>query len=283
MNRSRYLSIDQLFGLNVAFVEPVKNVPRGTSAFWINNVSRETLSICSITWNTFEERVILGQLFIPMRALSYLISFVFHPLVLFVYMIVALMLVNPYMFRYNNIAEAQDFFIWLCLMVIPIPLITVFMMKALGWAETLSLKKKEERVAPYLVTGLLYLIMYLQLVKINSAIALQVATLGGVITLFGAFFVNNFFKISLHAAGSGALVSMVILTLLFYSGETFILRWNELNLGEYQAISVLYAAILLTGIICTARLYLKEHNLTEIYSGLVLGFFAPLISFYFIA
>lgn len=218
-----------------------------------------------------------------MRILAQFISLVFHPLVLFVYMIVALMIVNPYMFRYNNIAEAQDFFVWLCLMVIPIPLITVFMMKALGWAETISLKKKEERIAPYLVTALLYLIMYLQLVKINSAVALQVATLAGVITLFGAFFVNNFFKISLHAAASGALVSMVILALIFYSGETFVLRWDTLNFGEYQAITVLYASILLTGVICTSRLYLKEHTIREIYTGLVIGFFAPLISYYFIA
>jgi len=217
-----------------------------------------------------------------MRIAAQLISIVFHPLVLFVYMIAVLMLMNPYMFRYNNIGEATDFFVWLCLMVIPIPLITVFMMKGLGWAESITLKNREERIAPYLVKGLLYLVMYLQVDKINRPVALKVDNLAGVITLFGAFFANNFYKISLHAAASGAVVSMVILTLIYYSGDTFLLRWNELNFGEMSSVSVLYISIILAGVICTARMYLKEHVISEIYSGLVLGFFAPLIAYYFV-
>jgi len=100
--------------------------------------------------------------------------------------------------------------------------------------------------------------------------------------LFGAFFANNFYKISLHAAASGAVVSMVILTLIYYSGDTFLLRWNELNFGEMSSVSVLYISIILAGVICTARMYLKEHVISEIYSGLVLGFFAPLIAYYFV-
>ena len=217
-----------------------------------------------------------------MRIVAQIFSVIFHPVVLFVYIMAILLVLNPYMFGFNNIYEAKDWLFLICVMVIPIPLITVFLLTALGWADSIYLKNKEERIAPYLVTGLLYLTLYLQLAKSNGANAFQVTTLSAVIILFVAFFINNFYKISLHAAGAGALVSVIVLAVMFYAGETFIVRVNELYLGEYQTIHLLYATIILTGIICVSRLYLKQHSVREVYSGLVLGFFAPLIAYYII-
>jgi len=186
------------------------------------------------------------------------------------------------MFGFSNIVEAKDLLMIVILTVIPIPIIVVLMQKALGLSESIYLRNKRERIGPYLVSALLYLSLYLQLSKTNSTNAFQVATMGAVVALFGAFFVNNFFKISLHAIGSGALMSMLVLTVMFYSRSTYILRVGDVFIGEYDTIAVLYISVMLSGVICTSRLYLKQHNIQEIYSGLVLGFFSPLIAYYIV-
>jgi len=216
------------------------------------------------------------------KPLAQFISVVFHPVFLFVYIIVLLLIINPYMFGFGNIVEAKDLLLIVVLTVIPIPIIVVLMQKGLGLSESIYLRNKRERIGPYLVSALLYLSLYLQLAKTNSTNAFQVATLGAVVALFGAFFVNNFYKISLHAIGAGALISMLILAVMFYSQGTYIFRVGDTFFGEYDTISLLYISIVLSGVICSARLYLKQHNIQEIYSGLVLGFFAPLVAYYII-
>ncbi len=217
-----------------------------------------------------------------LKPIAQFISLIFHPVFLFVYIIVLLLMINPYMFGFSNIVEAKDLLMIVVLTVIPIPIIVVLMQKGLGLSESIYLRNKRERIGPYLVSALLYLSLYLQLAKTNSANAFQVATMGAVVALFGAFFVNNFFKISLHAIGAGALMSMLILTVMFYSRSTYILRIGDNMIGEYSTISVLYLSVILSGLICTSRLILKQHNIQEIYSGLVLGFFAPLIAYYIV-
>lgn len=216
------------------------------------------------------------------KAIAHTVSLVFHPLFVFVYIVIILLIVNPFMFGFANIAEAKDLLLIMGLTVIPIPVIVVLMQKGLGLSESIYLTNKRERIGPYLVTALLYLSLYLQLAKTNSANAFQVVALGAVLALFGAFFINNFFKISIHAIGAGALISMLVLTIMFYSRNTYILGFGNMFIGEYLTIELLYLSILLGGAICWARLYLNQHSIQEIYSGVVLGFFAPLIAYYFI-
>lgn len=217
-----------------------------------------------------------------MRVSAKIISVVFHPLFLFVYTIVVLILINPYMFGFGNITEASSLLMLVVLTVVPIPLIAVAMLKGLGWVESFSLRNKQERIAPYLITGLLYLSLYMQLARTNSASAFQIATLGAVLTVFGAFFLNNFYKVSLHAAGAAAMLSMLILGVTLFGSEVFNLSFGTVSLGRVPSVVVIYTALLLCGMICTSRLVLKEHNIMEIYSGFILGFFAPIIAYYII-
>jgi len=186
------------------------------------------------------------------------------------------------MFGFSNIVEAKDLLLIVVLTVVPIPIIVVLMQKGLGLSESIYLRNKRERIGPYLVSALLYLSLYLQLARTNSANAFQVATLGAVLALFGAFFVNNFYKISLHAIGAGSLMSMLVLAVMFYSRSTYVLRVGDTFVGEFDTIALLYLSIIISGLICSARIFLKEHNIQEIYSGVVLGFFSPLIAYYIV-
>ncbi len=187
-----------------------------------------------------------------MKGVAKVISVVFHPLFLFMYTVVLLILMNPYMFGYGNISEAVDLLLLVFVTVIPIPLLSVAMLKGLGWIETFSMRNKSERIAPYLITGLIYLSLFMQLSRTDSAQAFQIATLGAVVTIFGAFFFNNFYKISLHAAGAGAMTSTLILCVLVFATDTFSLEIGSYYGGEYPTRIIVYSSLICCGLICTA-------------------------------
>ena len=94
------------------------------------------------------------------------------------------------------------------------------------------------------------------------------------------FFINNFIKISLHAAGVGGLVALVALTKITFG-------YSQAQIGIPGGVNVvlpldyiLYAVILIAGFVCTSRMILKAHNLKEVYMGFIVGFASILISYY---
>jgi hypothetical protein len=83
---------------------------------------------------------------------------------------------------------------------------------------------------------------------------------------FGAF-VNSFFKVSMHALSLG-----VVVTLLFILSLS-----SSTNFGPYVSIG-----LLITGLVCTARLVLNDHKPFDIYAGLSLGALAQMIAWVFV-
>jgi hypothetical protein len=79
--------------------------------------------------------------------------------------------------------------------------------------------------------------------------------------------VNSYMKVSMHAISVGV-VSTLFILMGFLSGDNF---------GPYISI-----AILLTGLVCTARMINNEHIAIEVYVGLFLGILAQLVAYLFI-
>ena len=191
-----------------------------------------------------------------------------------------LLMVNPYMFGFSTIGEADLLFIMVFMPTAFIPLVAVIVMKGLGLVSSLQLPNKQERIGPYIVAGVMYLALYMQFVKANNAPqALMVCTLGATIALFTAFFINNFRKISMHAVAMGGIVSMTILTKRFYSPDVFHMTLPVAGTLQLNTIIMLYAVILVAGVVCTARVFLDRHDLPEIYGGFIVGFFTQLIAY----
>jgi hypothetical protein len=155
---------------------------------------------------------------------------------------------------------------------ITLPALAVLMMKALGWVKSFHLEDKQERIGPYIVAGIMYLSLYLHITRADTfPLSLRVAVLGTLIALWVCFFINNFSKVSTHAAGVGGLVALISLTKLFFgydhaqiglvSGVNLVLPINAL----------LYGSIFIAGAVCTARLILKAHQVKEVYVGFLIG------------
>ena len=217
-----------------------------------------------------------------MRAVAQLFSFVFHPLFILTYMVLVLLWTNPFSFGWRHVAEADTLLIIIVMTTITLPAIAILMMKLLGWINDFKLETRHERIGPYIASGIMYLTLYLHISSAETfPVSLRIVTLGSLFALWTCFFINNFVKVSMHAAGVGGLVALVALTKISFG-------YDNAQIGIPGGVNlvmpldyILYAVILIAGFVCTSRMILKAHNLTEVYIGFLIGI-ASIILAYFI-
>ena len=216
----------------------------------------------------------------PLQWVATLLSILFHPLLILTYMLIVLLMVNPYQFGVNSIAQQGRLLLMVFLSTFAMPAFALILMRSLHLLSSLTLEDRHERIAPYIITGIFYLWMFITF-KHNPSIpiALTSATLGATIGLFGAFFFNNFTKISAHAVGMGGLTGLSATNSLFLGFDTFTLNTWLFGPLEVSTNFVLVVTIVLTGIVCTSRLLLRAHTPGQVYGGVVTGFVAQLIAY----
>lgn len=216
-----------------------------------------------------------------MKAAANFFSIVFHPLFILTYMSLVLLWTNPFSFGWRHVSEANTLLIIIVMTTITLPAIAILMMKMLGWVNSFHLETQHERIGPYIVAGIMYLSLYLHLTRAESfPVSIRVAVLGTLIGLWTCFFINNFTKISVHAAGVGGLVMMVALTKQIFG-------YNDAQIGLISGAnlvvpidSLLYGSILIAGATCTSRLILKAHVIKEVYSGVIVGLASILLAYF---
>ena len=220
-----------------------------------------------------------------LRFLAQFISIIFHPLLMLTYMLVLLLLVNPYLFGVNDIADQNSkiLILRIFLSTFFIPAFSVVMLRFLGLVESLELKDKRERIGPYIITSIFYLWMFRNFLD-NAQVptAYTSCVLGATIGLFVAFFINIFSKISAHAVGMGGLLGMVVITMLLFSYDTFTIQTGLLGTLQITMNMVLMMTIILAGIVGTARLVLQAHEPLDLYGGFLVGFSSQFIALRFL-
>ncbi len=216
-----------------------------------------------------------------MKTAANLLSIFFHPLLIVTYMSLVLLWTNPFSFGLRHVTEGDTILIIIVMTTVTLPAIAVLMMKMLGWITTFRMEDSKERIGPYIVSGIMYLTLYLHVTKAESfPVSLRVAVLGSMLALWICFFINNFLKISAHAAGMGGLVALVALTKMKFG-------YDHAQIGIPGHVNLvlpldylLYGAIFLAGLVCTSRLILQTHSLKEIYLGFLVGFGSLMMAYF---
>ncbi|MBK6995873.1 MAG: hypothetical protein IPH31_13445 [Lewinellaceae bacterium] len=205
------------------------------------------------------------------RALSYF----GHPLLVLTYMLLLMLIINPFAFGAHHIGDQRTMilFFYVVSTTFLIPGLGVSLLKPLGLVRSLEMHDKQERIGPYIIAGIFYLWMFKNFS--NGAVPALYAkfVLGATIGLFFAFFVNIFTKISAHATGMGGFVAMVLLLAFEWAGATFTIGPILLSLNAILAI-----IIVLAGLIGVARLSLGAHTQAEIWQGYAAGFVAVMLA-----
>lgn len=138
----------------------------------------------------------------------------------------------------------------------------------------------KERIIPLAVTGGFYLWLFVN-IRENTIIPgpVRMFVLGATISLFIAFLINIMSKISLHAVGMGGLVAIVLLTRFLYSYENFVVTLPYLGTFQVHMNFLVLITVVLAGLVGTSRLYLKAHEVKDIYGGYLVGVIGQLIAF----
>ena len=199
------------------------------------------------------------------------------------YALLLLLFINPYAFGVRSPADTKAVLLLVYVFTTSalIPGIGIAVMKPLGFIKNLESPDRQERVGPYIITGIFYLWLFKNLASSGQAPTLYVVCiLGATIALFLAFFINIFTKVSAHATGMGGLFGMLMLTALEWSGMTL----NIPAFGGALAISMpvaLAGSVLLAGCVGSARLTLKAHVQQDLWQGYFIGFISVWIARFF--
>lgn len=205
---------------------------------------------------------------IIVKGFAKLLSYLFHPLFIPTYFFLYLM--QFYSFEFAGITDWQlklRLFgvFW---MTAFFPAFAVFLLWRLKFSSGIFLRTQKERIVPYIITMFFYWWMhYLSRNFPDQPEVLKFFYSGIFICSVAGLLANNSYKISMHAMGAGGFAAALILTSFHYQNTDGI------------AISI---ALLLAGLISTARLILKEHSFKEVYTGLAAGAICQLLSYYFV-
>jgi len=200
--------------------------------------------------------------------LGKLVSYVFHPLFIPSYIFYLLIKVFPFEFAGINQWELNMKTFSVFWMTAFFPGFAVFLLWRLKFIDNIYLRTQKERIIPFFITMFFYWWMYyLSRNFTDQPIVLKFFYFGIFISTSLGVIINNFIKISLHGMAMGGAVTAIIFFSLYYN--------TPMSL-------IIIAAILLTGIVSTARLLVSNHTTLEIYTGLIVGAICQIAAYYFI-
>jgi len=200
---------------------------------------------------------------VSLRVFGHIISYIFHPLFIPVYVTAFLLYVEPYAFdpRQKTFKLISIFFNTTFL-----PGFAVLLMYRLKLIKSMYLKSQRERIIPYAVAMVFYFwVWYVSKNQSENPQIFRVFLLGTFLAVCATWMLNINSKISMHSTAMGGLLCFALL-LTFHTQDP----------------SALYlsGAMLVAGLVCTARFLVSDHSRSEIYLGLVSGIITQLIAYW---
>ena len=169
-----------------------------------------------------------------------------------------------YLFAGFSVQQKTKWLIMIANTMVFFPLITVVLLKALGFIKSMLLTTQQDRIIPYIACGIFFFWAYLVFRnQPNIPTVLTAFTFAVFISSSVALMANIYFKISMHAIGMGGVIGLFLLIML---SNTMLMTLP------------LSVAFLLTGIVCTSRLIISDHTAKEIYAGLFVGIACQLVA-----
>lgn len=213
-----------------------------------------------------------------MKLLSHIISWVFLPLNIPLMLLVVIFFIPTapksfYLFDspYHYPSEIKLLFLLLFgIFTFIAPAFSLLILKMNKSISSLTLDNQAERGTPISIVIFYALILYFFLIFQDQQgfvpNIIKGLVLGGCLASAIAYIYTKFDKISLHGIGAGTLFGFL---LIFYAGM------------EVFPILIFLGAILISGLILSARLVLKAHNLNQVLSGFLIGFLTQFLTIYF--
>jgi hypothetical protein len=203
------------------------------------------------------------QLPTVVRVIAKILSYIFHPIFIPVYLCWFVVKTQSYLFATFSSWEKTVFILRFGVMYAMFPLVSVLLMKAVGFVSSIQLKTQRDRIIPYVVCMIYYWWMWYVLHNQSFPREFTILSFAIFLASIGGLMGNISMKISMHAMAAGTMAAFVIM--LGFS--------QDISFGIYISL-----AILLAGIICTSRFIAGDHTPREIYGGLLIGILSLVIA-----
>ena len=226
----------------------------------------ETQLVVDDKSNLVEKRPPRAQQPTTVRVIAKIISYIFHPIFIPVYLCWFVIKTQSYLFAAFSSWEKTVFILRFGVMYAMFPLVSVLLMKAVGFVSSIQLKTQRDRIIPYVVCMIYYWWMWYVLHNQSFPREFTILSFAIFLASIGGLMGNISMKVSMHAMAAGIMVAFVIM--LGFS--------QEISFGIYISL-----AILLAGIICTSRFIASDHIPREIYGGLLIGILSLIIAIEF--
>ena len=157
-------------------------------------------------------------------------------------------------------AGRRTAFLLVCMAITCIlPLIFLSVMRHFKLIKDLHVNDREQRLIPYLFTALCYLAAAYYLYYTHFPQWSIMFMLGSMVTIVVMAIINLKWKISAHMAGIGGVVALI----------------NQIHvqgLSAFDLFWLLCISVIVAGLLGTARLILKRHNIWQVLAGVVVGY-----------
>ena len=192
-----------------------------------------------------------------LRIAANILSYLFHPLFVPVFIIWFLLTFEPFFFTGFTPMQKIITLIQFFMIYSFFPLITVLLAKGLGFLQSIHLKTQKDRIIPYIACEIYYFWMA-YVIRHQEDFPREIMQLTIAIFLASSIglLVNIIMKVSMHAISMGVMVLFIGL-LGFSQSNSFT--------------AYLSVALLIAGLVCTARMIVSDHSSKEIYTGLLVG------------
>ena len=219
----------------------------------------------SVDGNGFPRAAAPDKPFHPaLRVAARVISILFHPLFIPVYVSWFLIYVNP-IFPAFTAKDKGVLLVRFMVMYTLFPLATVLLTRGLGFIESIYLRTQKDRIIPYIACGVYYFWMWYVLRNQLFPKELVMFTLAIFLASSGGLLANSYIKVSMHAISLGVMVTFMLL-MAFLSPASF---------GFYLGV-----AFLIAGVVGSARLINNDHYPIEVYAGFIVGILSQLIAYF---
>ncbi|MDE7153319.1 MAG: phosphatase PAP2 family protein [Muribaculaceae bacterium] len=139
-----------------------------------------------------------------------------------------------------------------------LPAAFIFLLLRLKKVSDMSLSNKRERLLPFIVGLLCYIGLTYALYLYHSPGWLIMFSVGGAAALIASMLINLRWKISAHGAAMGGLVAFIYM--LIFKQLTF-----------HNLTTLLYIAIVLTGLVGMSRVMRERHTPMQVLAGILNG------------
>lgn len=203
------------------------------------------------------------------EVMAHIISFIFHPV--FMPTILAYAMYHLVPAPFAGIADkdyAFKYLLPLFLITSIFPLVTVLLMKALDFVKSIHLYDPKDRIMPLIGSMVFYFWANHVFKNIDAPFLLRVLTMGSFWAVIALFVINIFYKVSMHTAGAGGMLGMLVVLLIV----------SPMNLAL-----PLFLGLVVAGVIGTARMLLGAHRTSEIWLGYILGIVVQVAAYLYVA